>query len=167
MDLEKPLGQARIVKASVFISAVGLSAVSACSGPTVPSPLSSPGLAPFKSVVVSPNPATAEPSGDPDTPWLVRFTVTVRETRGVEIEVLQVSVGSQSEVVFETEDIVDAAGTNRVRPHRRLEIPLALAYGTDDGGRGINTFVVAHCIDDNGFVVTGSGNLRVLDELDE
>ena len=141
-----------------------MSAVAACSSPTVPPAFTSPGLTSFKSVTVSPRPASAQPTGNADAPWHVEFTVTVRETRGVGIEVYAVTVGSFSEHTFDTDDILAAAGVNRIGPRESLDIPLGFFYSTESGGPAISTVVVAHCTDENGFNITGSTNLTVLDE---
>ena len=108
-----------------FVSALlTMSAVAACSSPTVPPAFTSPGLTSFKSVTLSPRPASAQPTGNADAPWHVEFTVTVRETRGVGIEVYAVTVGSFNEHTFDTDDILAAAGVNRIGPRESLDIPV-------------------------------------------
>ena len=101
--------RAAVVSAAALVAA-------ACINPTSPSEefegrrLGALSLVPFLQVSVSPDPATAQASEDPDLPWTVEFTVTVREVAGADVEVSRITVGAQSHTSFNRDDITAAAG---------------------------------------------------------
>ena len=152
-----------------MLSAAALVAA-ACINPTSPSEefegrrLGALSLVPFLQVSVSPDPATAQASEDPDLPWTVEFTVTVREVAGADVEVSRITVGAQSHTSFNRDDITAAAGTNRIAGGESLDVPLSYQYRTPHGGPGIREILVAHGVDTRGTTLSGSTTLNVLDE---
>ncbi len=106
-------------------------------------------------VSVSPDPGMAEASSDPDFPWSVDFTVTIRETAGIGVAVDRVRVLSGDVTIdFDASDVIAAAGTNQISARGTLAVPLGIFYATESGDRGIDANIEVQCTDNEGNVIT-------------
>jgi hypothetical protein len=94
-------------------------------------------------VTVSPPTLVAKPNNDRNYPWLVEWTLVLRETAGLGGNVNYVNVGFVNSFGFETPSalnygadvIIRRAGTNHLEPRGELRIPLGMVYRADGFGQ--------------------------------
>jgi hypothetical protein len=113
---------------------------------------------------VTPSPAIATPSNNPSFRWQAEFTVVVRETAGLGLNVdfIDLTLGSGfSSVNFGADHIIRQAGTNRVEARQSLSIPLGIVYTGPFGARSIDVNVLVQATDDRRNSVTGTAVLLV------
>jgi hypothetical protein len=110
-------------------------------------------------VTVSPPTLVAKPSNDARLPWLVEWTLVLRETAGLGGNVNYVNVGFVNSFGFETpnalnygaDTIIRRAGSNHLSARGELSIPLGMIYSAD--GFGQRTITLKNAIsftDDRG-----------------
>lgn len=94
-------------------------------------------------LTVSPPTLVAKPNNDRTYPWLVEWTLVLRETAGLGGNVNYVNVGFVNSFGFETpsalnygaDTIIRRAGTNHLTPLGELPIPLSMIYSADGFGQ--------------------------------
>ena len=94
-------------------------------------------------LTVSPPTLVAKPNNDRTYPWLVEWTLVLRETAGLGGNVNYVNVGFVNSFGFETpsalnygaDTIIRRAGTNHLTPLGELRIPLSMIYSADGFGQ--------------------------------
>ena len=114
-------------------------------------------------LTVSPPTLVAKPNNDRTYPWLVEWTLVLRETAGLGGNVNYVNVGFVNSFGFETpsalnygaSQIIQRAGTNHVGARGQLQIPLSMVYRADGfGGRTITLKNALSFTDDRGNAMT-------------
>jgi hypothetical protein len=94
-------------------------------------------------VTVSPPTLVAKPNNDRTYPWLVEWTLVLRETAGLGGNVNYVNVGFVNSFGFETpsalnygaDEVIRRAGTNHLAARGELRIPLGMIYTADGFGQ--------------------------------
>jgi hypothetical protein len=149
------------------LAAVGMVFFAACGSsnnnpatPTSPSPL------PQAALVVTVN---AQPVGAGSQPGthLARWNVVVQETAGVggAINLMSATIrdadsGAEpdgSKLILDASLVAARAGSNRVPARGSLTVPESSEFSLDSGGTRIVIVVAVQFADENGHVVTGTG----------
>ena len=94
-------------------------------------------------LTVSPPTLVAKPNNDRTYPWLVEWTLVLRESAGLGGNVNYVNVGFVNSFGFETpsalnygaDEIIRRAGTNHLGARGELRIPLGMIYTADGFGQ--------------------------------
>jgi hypothetical protein len=142
---------------AVLLTGCGGGSSSAPSAPVAP-PTPIPTRAEV-TVTVSPPTLVAKPNSDRTYPWLVEWTLVLRETAGLGGNVNYVNVGFVNSFGFETpsalnysaDTIIRRAGTNHLDARGELRIPLSMSYRADGfGQRTITLKIAVSFTDDRG-----------------
>lgn len=104
-------------------------------GPSGPAPGPTPSRANIQASI-APNPIIAQPSNDPEFPWLINFEVNVRETAGlggnidfINTTLVNAATGAEIPALnFGADEINGRAGTNHVNGGSSLTVPLGILY---------------------------------------
>ena len=151
---------------------VGLALLSGCGGgtsgttsPTAPVPTTA-----ALSVSVNTQPITT--TSDPDAPNMAQWQVVIQETAGVGVEItfLNTTIRDAANgelatpmglITLPGTVVAQQAGSSHIQPRGSLTVPQSLQYALPSGGSAISLIVGVQGRDDNGHVVSGSGQANI------
>ncbi len=122
------------------------------------------------SLSVEPKPVTAGPNST--SPHSAHWRVVLTESGGVggnvnfvDTTLRDAASGARpmpgSQLALAGPDVVARAGTTRIEPLGRLIVDESLDYGLASGGQAVNLTVAAQFRDDNGHLVTATGQAEI------
>ena len=125
---------------------------------------------PQAALVVTIQVAPVTPGSEPET-HVASWTITIRETAGVAGTVNFVNTtvrdaasgagaGPSDVVALDRDQVIAAAGTDRIEGGGSLKVPEKLQYSLLSGGQKVALTSVVQLTDDNGHIVSGSGQAQ-------
>jgi len=122
------------------------------------------------SVSVDAQPLTT--TSDPAAPNMAQWQVVIQETAGVGVEItfLNTTIRDASSGALATPMglitlpgtvVAQQTGSSHIQPRGSLTVPQSLQYALPSGGSAISLIVGVQGRDDNGHVVSGSGQANI------
>jgi hypothetical protein len=138
--------------------------------PTTPTPTPPTASRANISASIAPNPMSAQASGDAEFPWLVEFTVNVRETAGLggNVDFINVTLrnpatgGETRALNYGANEVAErAGGTNHINARGSLTVPISIRYRLAGGARRAVVITEIRFTDDRGNVMNATAEANI------